>query len=79
MNTDEKKYECDPNGLLDAITARLNLKNDAALSRLLEVAPPVISKLRHFRLPVGDSLIVRLLDREIMTLAEIRAFVPRVA
>lgn len=67
---------CNPNGLLDALVSKLNLKNDAALSRFLEVAPPVISKIRHNRLPIGDSMIIRLLDRDIMTLQEIRAFVP---
>jgi hypothetical protein len=39
---------------------KLNLKNDAALSRALEVAPPVISKIRHRRLPVGASLLIRM-------------------
>lgn len=43
----------DPNRLLDTLIVHLNLKNDAALSRALEVAPPVISKIRHNRLPVG--------------------------
>ena len=33
----------DPNHLLDSLIEKLNLKNDAALSRALEVAPPVIS------------------------------------
>jgi hypothetical protein len=35
----------DPNRVLDAIIRKLRLKNDAALSRVLEVAPPVISKI----------------------------------
>ena len=42
----------DPNNLLDSLIEKLHLKNDAALSRALEVAPPVISKIRHRRLPV---------------------------
>lgn len=36
------------------------LKNDAALARALEVAPPVISKIRHGRLPIGASLLIRM-------------------
>src|SRR5471032_812695 len=40
-----------PNHLLDILLGKMQLKNDAALSRLLEVAPPVISKIRHHRLP----------------------------
>jgi hypothetical protein len=50
----------DPNNLLGALIERLHLKNDAALSRALEVAPPVISKIRHRRLPVGASLLIRM-------------------
>ena len=36
----------DPNQLLDALLKRLNLKNDAALSRALGVARPVIASIR---------------------------------
>src|SRR5476649_1467108 len=49
-----------PNRLLDTLIENLRLKNDAALSRALEVAPPVISKIRHHRLPVGASLLIRM-------------------
>ena len=49
-----------PNQLLDTLRERMKLKNDAALSRALEVAPPVISKIRHHRLPVGASLLIRM-------------------
>jgi DNA-binding Xre family transcriptional regulator len=51
-----------PNKLLDALIGKLQLKNDAALSRALEIAPPVISKIRHGRLPVGASLVIRICD-----------------
>jgi len=46
----------DPDNLLTSLIHMLKLKNDAALSRALEVAPPVISKIRHRRLPVGASM-----------------------
>ncbi len=49
-----------PNHLLDTLRERMKLKNDAALSRALEVAPPVISKIRHRTLPVGASLLIRM-------------------
>lgn len=64
-------------GLLDAVKAKLELKNDAALSRKLDVAPPNLSKIRNGHNAVGDSLILRLVEDSIMTLAEIRQFVPR--
>lgn len=49
-----------PNHLLDSLIVKLQIKNDAALSRVLEVAPPVISKIRHHRLPVGASILIRM-------------------
>lgn len=50
----------DPNHLLDDISHRLKLKNDAALARTLEVTAPMISKVRHMRIPVGASLLIRM-------------------
>lgn len=52
--------EYNPNHLLDTLIEKLNLKNDAALSRALEVAPPVISKIRHRRIAVGASILLRM-------------------
>jgi hypothetical protein len=62
----------DPNKLLDALCERLKLRNDAALSRLLEVAPPVISKIRHRRLPVGASMLLRMHEECNLTISELR-------
>lgn len=64
--------EYDPNRLLDAIIARLRLKNDAALSRVLEVAPPVISKIRHRTLPVGATLLLRMHEESEFSIRELR-------
>ena len=62
----------DPNHLLDCLIAKLNLKNDAALSRALEVAAPVISKIRHRRLPVGASMLIRMHEISDISIAELR-------
>ena len=62
----------DPNRLLDALIQKLNLKNDAALSRALEVRPPVISKIRHRRLPVTASLLIRMHEVSALSIAELR-------
>ncbi len=62
----------DPNRLLDALIQKLNLKNDAALSRALEVAPPVISKIRHRTLPVGASLLIRMHEVTQMSIRDLR-------
>lgn len=46
------------NQMLDYVIKTQGLKNDAALSRALAVAPPVISKIRHGRLPIGSGLLI---------------------
>jgi hypothetical protein len=61
-----------PDHLLDAMIEKLQLKNDAALSRALEVAPPVISKIRHRRLPVGASILIRMHEVSDLTVTELR-------
>jgi hypothetical protein len=52
---------------------KLGCKNDAALARKLEVAPPVISKIRHRRLPIGASLLVMMHELTGEPVAELRA------
>lgn len=69
--------EYDPNRVLDAIISRLRLKNDAALSRLLEVAPPVISKIRHATLPIGATLLIRMHEESDFSIGELRALMVR--
>lgn len=54
----ERSYN--PNYLLDVVSEKLEVKNDAALSRVLEIAPPLLSKIRHLRLPVSASLLIRM-------------------
>jgi hypothetical protein len=61
-----------PNNLLDVLIEKMKLKNDAALSRALAVAPPVISKIRHRRLPVGASLLIRMHEVTDMSIKELR-------
>ena len=69
---DLSQRQYDPNNLLDKLIQKLKLKNDAALSRALEVAPPVISKIRHHRLPVGASLLIRMHEVSGMSIRELR-------
>jgi hypothetical protein len=69
----DQKLDYNPGRLLDTLLSMLHLKNDAALSRALEVAPPVISKIRHLRLPVGASLLIRMHEVSDLTIAELRA------
>ena len=69
---DQDIGEYNPGRLLDALAERLGAKNDAALSRMLEVAPPVISKIRHHRLPVGASLLIRMHEVSDLSIRDLR-------
>lgn len=48
----------DPNRLLDTLLARLGVNSDKALSRKLQVAGSVISKIRSRRIPIAASLLL---------------------
>ena len=61
-----------PNHLLDILLGKMQLKNDAALSRLLEVAPPVISKIRHNTLPIGATILIRMHEISDFSIRELR-------
>nr|WP_315218240.1 hypothetical protein [uncultured Duganella sp.] len=63
----------DPNRLLDALLARLGLKNDAALSRLLGVEAPTISKIRHHRVRVGPAILLRMHEVSDLSIEELRS------
>ncbi|MDB5841820.1 MAG: hypothetical protein JWQ23_3772 [Herminiimonas sp.] len=63
----------DPDHLLGSLIGKLNLKNDAALSRALEVSPPMISKIRHRRLPVTASLLIRMHEVSDLSISELRS------
>ena len=49
-----------PNTLLDYVIDKLDLKNDADLASRLEVDPGMISRIRHGKLPVGATILVRI-------------------
>jgi len=65
-------YGYNPDHLLETLINKLRLKNDAALSRLLEVSPPMISKIRHRRLPVTASLLIRMHEVSDLSISELR-------
>lgn len=66
------------NTLLDTIITEGHLKNDAALSRLLNLAPPVISKIRHGKLNVSGDTIIRIHEEVGMSIARIKHLVAEV-
>jgi hypothetical protein len=60
------------NDFLDKLMDRLGAKNDAALCRAMNVAPPVISKLRYGRVPFGPSYIIVAHELTGWSIAEIK-------
>ena len=56
MNIDLQDPNYTPHRFVQSLIVSLNLKNDAALSRRLGVAPPVISKIRHGKLSIGATI-----------------------
>jgi len=62
-----------PGALLGHLLTHLKLKNDAALAAALEVAPPVISKIRHFRMPVGATMLIRMHEVSDISIKDLRA------
>ena len=72
VNSHEKISSFDPNNLLDTLRANLRLKNDAALARLLEINPPIISKIRHRRLALGGGMLIRIHEVTGMNISDLR-------
>jgi hypothetical protein len=61
-----------PCDLLDALIKHLGVKNDAELSRALELAAPLISKLRSQVLPVSAFVLVRMHEVSGLSIADLR-------
>ncbi len=61
-----------PNKLLDTLITKMNLKNDAELCRKLEVQPPIISKIRHRKLAVGATILLRMHEKSEMSIRELK-------
>ena len=62
----------DPNQLFDALIKHLDLKNDAALSRALDVARPVITRIRQRSLGIGAWLLLRMAEISNLSIADLR-------
>lgn len=60
------------NSVFNLVRQTCGFRNDAALSRALQVAPPVISKLRHGRLLVGPSMVIKLHEVSGISIRELK-------
>lgn len=72
--TKTQEYNYNPAKLLDALMTRLHFKNDAALCRALEIAPPLISKIRHRRVPIGGPMLIRMHEISGLSIEELRDY-----
>jgi len=61
------------NELLDRLIIEMSLKNDAGLARVLEVAPPVISKIRHGHLSFGATLLISAHEESGMSIKKMKS------
>jgi len=59
--------------LLDEVKQRYSIKNDAELSRTLDVPPPTISKIRSKKINVSADIILRIHECLGMPVADIRS------
>lgn len=73
MNDLRDNEHYNPGRLLDTVIERFGLKNDAALCRKLCVAPPLISKIRNRRVPLGDNMLVLLHEETGLSISELRS------
>lgn len=62
----------DPNPLLNECIRRNKLNSDADLARLLKLAPPAISKIRHRANPISPMIFIRLHELGGMSFADMR-------
>lgn len=62
-----------PNHLFNTIQSRLNLRNDIELALTLGDAPSVISKMRHQKIPVGATMLLRLHEVSGISIKDLRS------
>lgn len=72
LSVQAEDLEYDPNNLFNTLIKQLNLKNDAALAKLLDISPPVISKVRHRSIPVGATLLIRMHEISDVSIKDLR-------
>lgn len=73
INLQSEKLNYDPSNLLDTLIDCLSLSNDAALAKTLQVAAPVISKIRNLHQPVGATLLINMHEESGISIADLRA------
>lgn len=62
-----------PINLLDEIINRMQLKNDAALARFLDIPPPVVCKIRRKHIGTSGDMLLRMHDFTGIPIDDLRA------
>ena len=62
-----------PELFINLLIEKMQLKNDAALSRRLQVAPTVISEIRNSQLAIGASILLNAHEESGISIAELKA------
>ena len=61
-----------PENFLNRLLGKMQLKNDAALARVLEVTPAVVSRIRNKRVPVSANLLLMIHETTEIAIPELR-------
>ncbi|KAF3998976.1 hypothetical protein [Glaciimonas immobilis] len=72
LQISEKNLDYDQSKLLDELLHRKALKNDAALCRVLNLAPPLISKVRHGKIRISGDVLIRIHETFGIAFSEMR-------
>lgn len=63
----------DPDKMFDHVKDLLNVKSDLQLSLILECSPSQISKVRNFKDPLSDLMLIRLHEETGLSIRELRS------
>ncbi len=59
--------------ILDVLKEKYDLKNDAAIAKALEIAPPIVSRIRNGKSNVSAEIILKIHETFGMPVADIKA------
>jgi plasmid maintenance system antidote protein VapI len=68
-------YQLTPHSLLDEVIAKLNAKSDGHLSRLLEIPPPTLSRIRNGKQKPSAEVILCIHEKTGMPVAQIKSLI----
>lgn len=59
--------------ILDVLKEKYDLKNDAAIAKALDIAPPIVSRIRNGKSNVSADIILKIHETFGMPVADIKA------